>query len=148
IGDGAWDDPLVRQRLADVLLRGRELWDFEHQQRSVDGINRTMLINARRMALPDANDEVVLMTISDITLQRAVQQHVEELNRQLEGKVEQMADVNRELEAFSYSVSHDLRAPLRHVAGFSDKLGRHLGEAIDSKTQHYLDVISSSAQLM
>ena len=148
IGDGAWDDPLVRQRLADVLLRGRELWDFEHQQRSVDGINRTMLINARRMALPDASDEVVLMTVSDITLQRAVQQHVEELNRQLEGKVEQMADVNRELEAFSYSVSHDLRAPLRHVAGFSDKLGRHLGEAVDTKTQHYLDVISSSAQLM
>ena len=148
IGDGAWEDPLVRQRLADVLLRGRELWDFEHQQHSVDGMNRTMLINARRMALPDAKDDVVLMTISDVTVQRAVQQHVEELNHQLEGKVEQMADVNRELEAFSYSVSHDLRAPLRHVAGFSDKLQRHLGETIDSKTQHYLDVISSSAQLM
>ena len=148
IGDGAWEDPLVRQRLADVLLRGRELWDFEHQQRSVDGMHRTMLINARRMALPDAKDDVVLMTISDVTVQRAVQQHVEELNHQLEGKVEQMADVNRELEAFSYSVSHDLRAPLRHVAGFSDKLQRHLGEAIDGKTQHYLDVISSSAQLM
>ncbi len=148
IGDGAWEDPLVRQRLADVLLRGRELWDFEHQQRSVDGMHRTMLINARRMALPDAEDDVVLMTISDITVQRAVQQHVEELNHQLEGKVEQMADVNRELEAFSYSVSHDLRAPLRHVAGFSDKLKRHLGETIDGKTQHYLDVISSSAQLM
>lgn len=148
IGDGAWEDPLVRQRLADVLLRGRELWDFEHQQRSVDGMHRTMLINARRMALPDAEDDVVLMTISDVTVQRAVQQHVEELNHQLEGKVEQMADVNRELEAFSYSVSHDLRAPLRHVAGFSDKLKRHLGEAIDGKTQHYLEVISSSAQLM
>lgn len=148
IGDGAWDDPLVRQRLADVLLRGRELWDFEHQQRSVDGLNRTMLINARRMALPDVEDDVVLMTISDVTVQRAVQQHVEELNHQLEGKVEQMADVNRELEAFSYSVSHDLRAPLRHVAGFSDKLGRHLGDTIDDKTQHYLNVISSSAQLM
>ncbi|WP_313173038.1 ATP-binding protein [Stenotrophomonas sp.] len=148
IGEGAWEDPLVRQRLADVLLRGRELWDFEHQQRSVDGMQRTMLINARRMALPDAEDDVVLMTISDVTVQRAVQQHVEELNRQLEGKVEQMADVNRELEAFSYSVSHDLRAPLRHVAGFSDKLARHLGETIDSKTQHYLEVISSSAQLM
>lgn len=148
IGDGAWEDPLVRQRLADVLLRGRELWDFEHQQRSVDGMHRTMLINARRMALPDAEDDVVLMTISDITVQRAVQQHVEDLNHQLEGKVEQMADVNRELEAFSYSVSHDLRAPLRHVAGFSDKLRRHLGEGGDSKTQHYLEVISNSAQLM
>ena len=148
VGEGAWDDSLVRQRLADVLLRGRELWDYEHQQRGVDGMTRSMLINARRMSLPDADDEVVLMTISDITLQRTVQVRVEELNRQLEGKVEQMADVNRELEAFSYSVSHDLRAPLRHVAGFSDKLGRHLGDAADEKTRHYLDVIGSSAQRM
>src|SRR5690606_15096949 len=71
-----------------------------------------------------------------------------ELNRQLEGKVEQMADVNRELEAFSYSVSHDLRAPLRHVAGFSDKLGKHLGESADERTHHYLQVIRESAQRM
>lgn len=148
IGEGAWDDPIIRQRLADVLLRGRELWDFEHEQRGVDGMARTMLINARRMHLPDSEDEVVLMTISDITLQRAVQVRVEELNRQLEGKVEQMADVNRELEAFSYSVSHDLRAPLRHVAGFSDKLGKHLGEGADERTHHYLQVIRESAQRM
>ncbi|WP_449467744.1 sensor histidine kinase [Stenotrophomonas humi] len=148
IGGGAWDDPIIRQRLADVLLRDRELWDFEHEQRGADGMARTMLINARRMHLPDADDEVVLMTISDITLQRAVQGRVEELNRQLEGKVEQMADVNRELEAFSYSVSHDLRAPLRHVAGFSDKLGKHLGEGADERTHHYLQVIRESAQRM
>ncbi len=148
IGEGAWADAIIRQRLADVLLRGRELWDYEHEQRGVDGMVRTMLINARRMPLPDSDDEVVLMTVSDVTLQRAVQQRVEELNRQLEGKVEQMAEVNRELEAFSYSVSHDLRAPLRHVAGFSDKLVRHLGEGADEKTRHYLQVIGESARRM
>ncbi|MQP75847.1 PAS domain S-box protein [Stenotrophomonas sp. MYb238] len=148
IGEGAWADAIIRQRLADVLLRGRELWDYEHEQRGVDGMVRIMLINARRMPLPDSDDEVVLMTVSDVTLQRAVQQRVEELNRQLEGKVEQMAEVNRELEAFSYSVSHDLRAPLRHVAGFSDKLVRHLGEGADEKTRHYLQVIGESARRM
>jgi PAS domain S-box-containing protein len=148
IGDGVWSDAIIRQRLADVLLRGRELWDFEHEQRSIDGMVRTMLINARRMPLPDADDEVVLMTVSDITLQRAVQLRVEELNRQLEGKVEQMAEVNRELEAFSYSVSHDLRAPLRHVAGFADKLARHLGDTADERASHYLEVITGSAQRM
>ena len=148
IGDGVWTDAIVRQRLADVLLRGRELWDYEHEQRGADGMARTMLINARRMPLPDSDDQVVLMTISDVTLQRRVQLRVEELNRQLEGKVEQMAEVNRELEAFSYSVSHDLRAPLRHVAGFSDKLGRHLGEDVDDKTRHYLQVIGEAAQRM
>lgn len=66
----------------------------------------------------------------------------------MEGKVEQVSEVNRELEAFSYSVSHDLRAPLRHVAGFSDKLARHLGDAADEKSRHYMEVISSSARRM
>jgi len=134
IGDGAWADAVVRQRLTDVLLRGRELWDYEHEQRTADDVVRIMLINARRMPLPDKDDEVVLMTVSDVTVQRAVQLRVEELNRQLE--------------AFSYSVSHDLRAPLRHVAGFSDKLTRHLGEEADEKSLHYLGVISNSARRM
>jgi len=148
VGDNAWQDPVVRQRLADVLSRGRELWDFEHEQRTADGMVRYMLLNARRMPLPDTDDEVVLLTISDVTMQRAVQLRVEDLNRQLEGKVAQVSEVNRELEAFSYSVSHDLRAPLRHVAGFSDKLSRHLGDQADDKSLHYLDVISSSARRM
>ncbi|MGE8247899.1 MAG: sensor histidine kinase, partial [Stenotrophomonas bentonitica] len=148
IGDGAWADGVVRQRLTDVLLRGRELWDYEHEQRTADDVVRIMLINARRMPLPDKDDEVVLMTVSDVTVQRAVQLRVEELNRQLEGKVEQVSEVNRELEAFSYSVSHDLRAPLRHVAGFSDKLTRHLGDGADEKSLHYLGVISNSARRM
>jgi len=148
VGDGAWRDAVVRQRLGDVLLRGRELWDFEHEQRTSEGVVRYMLLNARRMPLPDTDDEVVLLTVSDVTVQRAVQSRVEELNRQLEGKVAQVSEVNRELEAFSYSVSHDLRAPLRHVAGFSDKLSRHLGESADEKSLHYLGVISSSARRM
>ena len=148
VGGGVWADAIILQRLADVLLRGRELWDYEHEQRGSDERIRIMLINARRMPLPDSDDEVVLMTVSDVTLQRAVQLRVEELNRQLEGKVEQMAEVNRELEAFSYSVSHDLRAPLRHVAGFADKLDRYLGEGADEKARHYLQIIGDSARRM
>ncbi|NHF66367.1 sensor histidine kinase [Xanthomonas hortorum] len=149
VGEGVWRDAQIHQRLADVLLRDRELWDYEHEQRGADGVLRTMLINARRMPLPDTNDEdVVLMTVSDISLQKASQQRIQELNRQMEGKVDQVSEVNRELEAFSYSVSHDLRAPLRHVAGFSDKLARHLGDAADEKSRHYMEVISSSARRM
>ncbi|MBB5864752.1 ATP-binding protein [Xanthomonas sp. 3058] len=149
VGEGVWRDPQIHQRLADVLLRDRELWDFEHEQRAADGVLRTMLINARRMPLPDTSDEdVVLMTVSDISLQKASQLRIQELNRQMEGKMEQVSEVNRELEAFSYSVSHDLRAPLRHVAGFSDKLARHLGDAADEKSRHYMEVISSSARRM
>jgi PAS domain S-box-containing protein len=148
VGEGIWNDPAMRQRLADVLLRGRELWDYELAQEGGDGRVRNMLVNARRMALPDSDDEVVLMTVSDVTVQRAVMSRVEELNRQLEGKVEQLSEVNRELEAFSYSVSHDLRAPLRHVGGFADKLAAYLGDSADDKARHYLDIIGSSARRM
>lgn len=144
----AWQDKVMRQRLDDVLARGRELWDYELQQETVDGLRRTVLLNARRMPLPEGDDHAVLVTVSDISLQKTAQQEIAALNRQLEGKVEQVSEVNRELEAFSYSVSHDLRAPLRHVAGFSDKLGRHLGEGMDDKTRHYLEVIGGSARRM
>ncbi|MBJ6979962.1 MULTISPECIES: ATP-binding protein [unclassified Luteimonas] len=147
-GEGAWNDGETLRRLRDVCSRGRELWDFELQQKTVDGVDRTMLVNARLMELPDSEETVALVTASDISLQKASEEHIRDLNRQLEGKVEQVSDVNRELEAFSYSVSHDLRAPLRHIAGFADKLRRHLGGGIDDKGTHYLDVIGGSAKRM
>src|SRR5690606_30364010 len=117
-------------------------------QRTSDGSDRVMLVNARRMPLPDRQDRVVLITVSDITARKATENHIRELNSQLEGKIEQVSEVNRELEAFSYSVSHDLRAPLRHVAGFADKLRQSLGDDLDDKSRHYLDVIGGSAQRM
>ena len=143
-----WDDPVVRQRLADVLSMGRELWDYELEQHDAAGNRRILLLNARRLQLHDSEEPAGLMTLSDVTLQRTALQQVEELNRQLAGKVSQVTEVNQELEAFSYSVSHDLRAPLRHIAGFADKLGNHLGEAADDKTRHYLQVIGDSARRM
>lgn len=148
IGDGAWSDPVILQRLRDVLYRGRELWDHEQRQHTSDDSERVMIVNARRMPLPDRSQGVVLVTVSDMTAQKAIEHQVRHLNRQLEGKVEQVSEVNRELEAFSYSVSHDLRAPLRHIAGFSDKLGRRLGDQADDKSRHYLEVIGTSAQRM
>lgn len=117
-------------------------------QETAGGVPRVLLLNARRMSLPDRSDDAVLMTISDVTTQRVSQQRIIDLNRQLEGKIEQISDVNRELEAFSYSVSHDLRAPLRHIAGFSDKLARHLGQSADERSRHYLQVIGDSARRM
>ncbi len=146
--NAAWTDAILQQRLGDVLARGRELWDFEQVQTTTDGIERTVLINASRMSLPDREDQVALLTVSDVSAQKATQRKINELNRQLEGKVDQVSEVNRELEAFSYSVSHDLRAPLRHVSGFSDKLARHLGEDADEKSLHYLGIIGNSAKRM
>lgn len=148
IGNGAWRNEEVQRRLGDVANRSRELWDFPVDQHSSDGVSRTMLLNATRMPLPDSDDVAVLLTASDVSAQNAARREILELNRQLQGKVDQVSDVNRELEAFSYSVSHDLRAPLRHIGGFADKLGRHLGDVQDEKTARYLQVIGDSARRM
>ena len=148
IGNGAWSDSMLLQRLRDVLLRDRELWDYDTVQRTVDGLDRHVVINARRLQQQDSDELALLVTVSDVTVRALAEQKVNELNRQLEGKVSQISDINRELEAFSYSVSHDLRAPLRHVSGFVRKLEQHLGDRIDDKAGHYIEVIGSSAQRM
>ena len=148
IGEGNWAGREVSQRLRDVVGRGRELWDFEVEQVTADGVKRTMLLNARRMSLPGREDEVALVTLGDISGQKAFEREISELNQQLQGKVQQVSDINRELEAFSYSVSHDLRAPLRHISGFAAKLERHLGNDADEKTRHYIGTIETSAKRM
>jgi PAS domain S-box-containing protein len=148
IGNGAWGDPALLQRLSDVLLRDRELWDYDLIQRTIDGVERHLVVNARRLQQQHNDAPALLLTVSDVTTRALAEQKVNDLNRQLEGKVAQISDVNRELEAFSYSVSHDLRAPLRHIAGFARKLEQHLGERADDKAGHYIEVIASSAQRM
>jgi PAS domain S-box-containing protein len=86
--------------------------------------------------------------VRDITVQKQSDAKIKELNTALKNQVEQLAATNRELEAFSYSVSHDLRAPLRHIIGFVDLLNTRDLSALDEKSQHYLQVITQAAQKM
>lgn len=61
---------------------------------------------------------------------------------------EKLREANQELEAFSYSVSHDLRAPLRHIDGFIDRLSKTAGPNFDEKSKRYLQIVSQSARHM
>ena len=90
----------------------------------------------------------VLAVIRDVTQQKQVDAKISELNDTLKKQVEQQAATNRELEAFSYSVSHDLRAPLRHITGFVELLNKKNPVSLDEQSRHYLEVISESARKM
>lgn len=69
-------------------------------------------------------------------------------SQQVQAANNQLRAANAELEAFSYSVSHDLRAPLRHIDGFADLLTNHASATLDDKGRRYLKTISDSAKRM
>ena len=63
-------------------------------------------------------------------------------------QAEALASANEELEAFTYSVSHDLRTPVRHIRGFNDLLRRSVGPSLDAKASRYLHVVDEAAERM
>ncbi|MBX3725084.1 MAG: CHASE3 domain-containing protein [Xanthomonadales bacterium] len=147
IGDGAWDEAGLLQKLRDVRYLGRELWDHEMHQKTPSG-ERDVLVNASRVTGVAGNDVNLLLTAADVSAVRQAERQIRELNERLESQVADVTESNRELEAFSYSVSHDLRAPLRHIGAFADKLEKALDLPEGDRARHYMRVITDSAARM
>jgi signal transduction histidine kinase len=98
------------------------------------------------------NGEECLIIALDISDRIRAEEELRKLNEKLEqllfNRMEQLEATNTELEAFSYSVSHDLRAPLRYIKGFTDILRKDYSMQLTGEAKHCLDTIYSSTQKM
>jgi len=136
-------DPKTRQAMYDALSGGlnvvqRELVYFRR------GLEKhSYSVNASRIDL-DSGPHYIF-ALYDLTELRRAQTALEELNASLE---RQVAERTRDLEAFAYSVSHDLRGPLRHIDGFINILVQDLQGKLDPESQRHIDVIVRSVRRM
>ena len=131
---------------AELLRTGR--WEGELRKTKADG---TRVVVAARWAL--RRDELgqpvsVLATNNDITEQKRREERIRQLNADLQRRSRELEASNKELEAFAYSTSHDLRAPLRHMAGYSELLQKSAAPVLDEKSRRYVAMLLESAKRM
>ena len=131
------------------VLAARELLDIPEEEIRTSGGDLRILHTKKVPILDrDGTPRYLLGISEDITARKDAEKELAALNDSLSRRTAELEAANRELEAFSYSVSHDLRAPLRHIDGFADLLARHAGPMLDEKGRRHLDVISRSAKSM
>jgi light-regulated signal transduction histidine kinase (bacteriophytochrome) len=134
------------------IRQGESVEHFETLRQTRDG--RLVDISLTVSPIKDGAGKVVGVSkvARDITSHKAAEEKILQLNAELERRVAertaQLQTANEELEAFSYSVSHDLRAPLRHVLGFVNLLQKDAGPALSEKSLHYVRNIFQSTERM
>lgn len=134
------------------IARGESVIHFETVRVRKDG--KRIDVSVTISPIKDGRGAIVGASkiARDISDKKAAELEIQKLNNQLEERVSlrtaDLATVNQELEAFSYSVSHDLRAPLRHVSGFSQLLVEEFGATLDPGARHYLDRIQAGTKQM
>ena len=138
------DDRPATLTEAKKLMEGNQLIYFENRYLCKDGSWRWIAWSASA-GIPEGN---IYGTGRDITDRKSAQEEIEKLNANLQDRAVELESANKELEAFSYSVSHDLRAPLRHIDGFVKMLDKQAGEKLDDRGRRYLGIIADSAQKM
>jgi PAS domain S-box-containing protein len=131
---------------AELLRTSR--WEGELQKTTADG---SRVVVASRWTLrrdEQGRPAAILETNNDITDRKRREEEIRELNDDLGKRSAELEASNKELEAFAYSVSHDLRAPLRHMAGYTELLQKRASSALDEKSQRYMVTLQDSAKRM
>jgi PAS domain S-box-containing protein len=139
--------PEGRDELLQILDRiklGR-VQHFEATRQRKDGQRVVLLIAISPIQDGSGRTVAASMIARDITGRKAAEMEIHQLNEALRQKAHNLGE---DLESFSYSVSHDLRAPLRYMEGFLDLLENHIGRNLDEKGRHYIDTAQDSARQM
>ena len=130
----------------ELLQAGR--WEGELKHSKADGVE---IIVASRWSLrrdQQGRPIAILETGNDITARKSWEDEMQALNQELAKRSTALEATNKELEAFAYSISHDLRAPLRHTAGFAELLSKSAASSLNEKSQRYLTMILEAAKRM
>jgi PAS domain S-box-containing protein len=131
---------------AQMQRTGR--WEGEVKYLKADG-NEVLVSSRWSLRRDDAQQPAgVLETNNDISERKRREEEIRGLNQELAKRSAALEASNKELEAFAYSVSHDLRAPLRHMVGFGELLQRSASTRLDDKGQRYMHIILDSAKRM
>jgi len=131
---------------AELLRTGR--WEGELTKTRADG--RQVVVTSRWSLQRDAAGRplAILDTNNDITERKHREEDIRQLNAQLERRSHELEASNRELEAFAYSVSHDLRAPLRHIAAYAELLQKTASATLDERCRRYVAHLLDAAKRM
>jgi PAS domain S-box-containing protein len=131
---------------AELLRAGR--WEGELQRTKADGAE--VVVASRWSLRRDERDRpvAIMETSNDITDHKRREEQISGLNQELAKRSTELEATNKELEAFAYSVSHDLRAPLRHTSGYAELLQKRASSVLDEKSRRYLTMILESAKRM
>jgi PAS domain S-box-containing protein len=131
---------------AELLRTGR--WEGELRHTKADGSE--VVVSSRWSLRLDEQGRPagVLETNNDITERKHREEEIRNLNNELLRRSTELEATNKELEAFAYSVSHDLRAPLRHIAGYAEMLQKSAGPVLSDKGRRYMTVILEAAKKM
>lgn len=138
--------------LARSLTKGEVIFQEEISIERSDGTRAAILLSST--PIRDSKGEIIasVATFYEITERKKIEEQIRELNESLEAKVRertaQLEAANKELETFSYSVSHDLRSPLRGIDGFSRILKERYGQQLDNRAKHYLERIIANSERM